>query len=283
MCALMAVAELIRLRYPAKCAICGGELARGAHAHWDKTAKTATCETCLADTDNPELMAAPLSEIDRGQAGASAAREYRRLHDARETRVRAQHKHLGGLLLAVTSEPQSTAAWDTGYQGESGNGAMLDRLREEGIAVLHDRGIPGSRANIDHIVVSQAAVFVVDSKRYKGRVERRDVGGFFRTDLRLYVGGRDRTKLVAGMTPQLDAVRKVLAERDEWHEVPVTPVLLFGDPDNWSLLDLRPLRFGDVVVLWRRALLKMIRADGVSRSIDVPELERALAIALPRA
>jgi hypothetical protein len=279
----MAVSELIRLRYPAKCAGCGCDLPRDTHARWDKPTKTATCEACVSHIEEPEIASVAPPQIDRGEAGGSAAREFRRRHDARETRIRSQHKHLGGLLLAVTDEPQSTTAWASGGQGETSNGAFLDRLREEGIAVLHDRRIPGSRANIDHVVISQTGVFVIDSKRYKGRVERRDVGGLFRTNLRLCVGGRDRTKLVSGMTPQLDAIRKVLVARDEWRDVPVTPVLLFGSPDNWSLLDFRPLRFGEVYVLWRKTLLKMIRADCASGEIDVSEVERALATALPRA
>jgi Nuclease-related domain len=66
------------------------------------------------------------------------------------------------------------------------------------MSVLHDRRIPGSRANIDHIVVAPCGVFVIDAKNYKGRVEKRDRGGFFSTDCRLYVGGRDKTPLVAG-------------------------------------------------------------------------------------
>ena len=140
---LMAVSELIRLRYPAKCAACGDDLPRGTRARWDKAKKTATCEACVTGVEKPELGVATLPEIDRGQPGASAAREYRRRHDQRQARVRSEHKHLGRLLLAVIPDPQSTTAWDTGYQGESGNGAMLDRLRAEGIAVLHDRRIPG--------------------------------------------------------------------------------------------------------------------------------------------
>jgi len=44
----VAAAELIRLRYPATCAGCGGALPRGLLAHWDKAAKTVTCETCIA-------------------------------------------------------------------------------------------------------------------------------------------------------------------------------------------------------------------------------------------
>ena len=63
----------------------------------------------------------------------------------------------------------------------------------------------------------------------------------------------------------------------------MTPTLLFMSDDNWSLLSLRPLRFNDVYVLWGKALGKLIRADSTGRSIDVTELERALATALPAA
>ncbi|MGD0713469.1 MAG: nuclease-related domain-containing protein [Gaiellaceae bacterium] len=225
----------------------------------------------------------PVEEIDRGRAGASAAREWKRRHERREVAVRAQHKHLGGLLLALSSDPHSTSSWATGARGEEEMGGSLDKLREQGIAVLHDRRIPGSRANIDHLVISRAGVFVVDTKHYKGRVEQRDVGGWFTTDLRLYVGGRDRSKLVAGMKPQVDAVRRALAGDDVWREVPVTAALLFMSDDNWSLLDFKPLRFGEVYALWGKALRKLIRADRAGQPIDVPELERALAVALPAA
>ena len=76
--------------------------------------------------------------------------------------------------------------------------------------------------------------------------------GWFTTDLRLYVGGRDRTKLVTAMKPQVEAVHGALADSDEWRDVPATPALLFMSDDNWSLLSLRPLRFNEVYVLWGR-------------------------------
>jgi hypothetical protein len=53
--------------------------------------------------------------------------------------------------------------------------------------------------------------------------------------------------------------------------------------DDWSLFAVRPLRFGDVHVIWVKALSKLIRVDGAQGSIDVPGLERSLAKALPRA
>jgi hypothetical protein len=90
--------------------------------------------------------------------GGSALREFERRRDAREQRVRERFPRIGGFLLAVTDEPQSTKAWDTGAAGEQVVGARLDGLTGDGLTVLHDRRIPGTRANIDHLVVSRAGV-----------------------------------------------------------------------------------------------------------------------------
>ena len=68
--------------------------------------------------------------------------------------------------------------------------------------LLHDCKVPKTRGNIDHIAVGPNGIWVIDAKHYKGAVARRDVGGFFREDLRLYVGGRDQTKLVTGVLGQ---------------------------------------------------------------------------------
>jgi hypothetical protein len=144
---------------------------------------------------------------------------------------------------------------------------------------LHDRRIPGSRANIDHLVVAPAGVFVIDAKNYKGRVERRDRGGWFSTDYRLYVGGRDKSALIAGMAKQADAVRAALAP--DLAQVPLTQAICFVSAD-WSLLA-QPLRFGEVQVLWPRALAKLLRAEGTLSREAITQIERRLALALPAA
>ncbi len=82
-------------------------------------------------------------------AGASAQREYERRKVKREERVRAKHPKIGGLILALSDDPQSTTAWASGARGEAALGARLDKHASETIAVMHDRRIPGTRANID--------------------------------------------------------------------------------------------------------------------------------------
>jgi hypothetical protein len=82
-------------------------------------------------------------------------------------------------------------AWRKGAEGERIVGSALDALCGGGVAsVLHDRKIPGSRANIDHIVVAPTGVFAVDAKRYSGRLEVRARGR------EIWIKGRNRSRLL---------------------------------------------------------------------------------------
>jgi hypothetical protein len=62
-------------------------------------------------------------------------------------------------------------AWRRGAAGERRTARLLDPLEREGWAVLHDLAVPGSRANIDHLVIGPGGVFVIDSKQYRGRLQ----------------------------------------------------------------------------------------------------------------
>lgn len=300
----MPAPKVIRLRYPARCASCDSELTCGTEALWDYETKRATCLTCFETEDErpgphapadlfelrPEEIVAPVEEpaaglverveeVDRGVAGGSAAREWRRRHERREREVRARWGRLGGIALALGEDPHSTSAWAYGANGEAMLGKLLDPLGEEGMAVLHDRRIPGSRANIDHLVVAPWGVFVIDAKNYKGRVERRDRGGFFSTDYRLYVGGRDKTALIAGLDKQVEAVRTAL--QPEFADVSICKTLCFVDAD-WSLFA-SPIELGGAHVLWPRALGKLIRTKGSLSREQITAIEQQLARTLPKA
>lgn len=47
--------------------------------------------------------------------------------------------------------------------------------------------LPRKTSNIDHIAVAASGVWVIDAKKYKGVVQPRDVGHFFKIDNRLFV------------------------------------------------------------------------------------------------
>ena len=76
------------------------------------------------------------------------------------------------------AEQQSTKAWDIGARGEERPGRQLDQLACETLRLLHDRRIPGGRANIDHLAVTRTGIYVIDAKKYKGRPQLKIEGGF---------------------------------------------------------------------------------------------------------
>jgi hypothetical protein len=64
-----------------------------------------------------------------------------------------------------------TVAWRRGAHGEQRTATLLRRLEPHGWVVLHDLAVPGSRANLDHLVIGPGGVFVIDSKQYTGRLQ----------------------------------------------------------------------------------------------------------------
>ena len=190
-------------------------------------------------------------------AGASAQREYERRRAKDEAMVRATwgSGRLGRIAVALTDEKQSTAAWKSGVTGESKVGAHLDAIASGQIIVLHDRRIPRTRANIDHIVVTRAGVWVVDAKRYQGKRPALSVeGGLFRPRVERLIVGGDRTKLVDGVLRQVRLVSDLVGP------VPVVGTLCFVDAD-WPMFG-GAFRTRGVEVLWPKKLVKMLTAAG---------------------
>jgi hypothetical protein len=255
-------------------------------AFWDAGAKTVTCLACLAGADVSTSNGGGGGELtlNRGVPGASARRRYERLHAKREQRAREKFGKLGGVYLALTSDPQSTVAWAQGSRGERLLGEYLEKIQDERVViVLHDRRIPGTRANIDHIAVTRSGViWAIDAKNYSGTVRRIDNGGWFSTDLRLYVGRRDCTKLVHGMAKQVHAIRAALGESViREFSVNVRSALCFVGAE-WSLFA-KPFEVGDVWIGWPKALDAQLRAVGGLAPEDLAPLARHIAGVLPAA
>jgi hypothetical protein len=61
-----------------------------------------------------------------------------------------------------------TLAWQRGAAGERHVARLLVPLDAHGWTVLHDLAVPGSKANIDHLVIGTPGVFVIDAKYYSG-------------------------------------------------------------------------------------------------------------------
>jgi hypothetical protein len=143
---------------------------------------------------------------------------------------------IGGFLHRVLPEPQADRAWSTGAIGESMVGRRLDSLSGAGVIALHDRRIPRSVANIDHIAVGRSGVYIIDTKRYQGaRVKKAQLGSIFNPGPpQLIVRGRNCTNLVSATVRQFDVVADALVDLPEAHGVPIMRMLVFVDSD-WSL------------------------------------------------
>jgi hypothetical protein len=271
----------MRLRYAGVCRVCGTGLPARAEAIYERTTKTVRClghdqdgvsthqEVAPAD---PSVAASP-PVVDVGTPGASARREFERRAKRREERIRAAHPKLGGLIHALSHDPQSTTAWDLGAVGEERLGRRLNELATDTLRVLHDRRIPGTRANIDHIAVTPTGVYVIDAKKYRGRQHLKVEGGLLRPRVeKLLVGTRDCSRVVEGVIKQVDVVRNLGCD------VPLHGVLCFVEAD-WPLIGGSFTTRG-VQVLPPKKLYAQLTAAG-SLDIDrIAALHQRLATAL---
>jgi hypothetical protein len=174
----------------------------------------------------------------------------------------------------VTVEPQATTAWAKGADGERRLARALERGLGDEAVILHDRRIPGSRSNIDHLIVGPSGVWVVDAKFYKGRIEQRDCGSLLARDWRLYVAGRDRSRLASGLQRQIEAATRALVDES----VPVHAALCFVSAE-WTMLS-RPFQQDGVWVLWPRELVNRVRRPSVLGRSSIDRISRTLAAAL---
>lgn len=154
--------------------------------------------------------ALPPAEVDIGDPGGSLQAEYERRSVAREARVRGRFPRMGGLLLALFEDPASTKAFSKGAEGERRVAARLAELSGPGVLFLHNRKLGRGRrdGDVDHVALTAGGVFVIDAKQYKNaKVRVRRTGGLLLpVREQLMVNGRDRSKLMASVSRQREAV-----------------------------------------------------------------------------
>lgn len=223
----------------------------------------------MANTDDP-----PTHDIDVGSPGASARDHYERLSRRDDDRLRRRFGRFAPIIAFLAGPKSSTEAWAVGAEGEERIGALLTRAVGRNGLVLHDRRIPGSRANLDHLAIVSSGVWVVDAKHYRGSLERRSAGGWFTPRQALYVGRRDQTAL-------LDSARwqQAVVARHVPPDVPVRAALCFTGVEVG--LFARPFVMGDVLVTWPKALVKTLDEPGRLDAGASHELARELARAFP--
>jgi hypothetical protein len=138
----------------------------------------------------------------------------------------------------------------------------------EGVAALHARAIPGTRARIDHITIGPSGVFVIDMHDQPGPVVRRDS--------RLFVGRDDRTDLVAAMKTPVDAVASALGDL----HLPISRALCFvgGDwPPTAPPFMLKGVWIGTATPLFR-----LVAQPGRLEPREIAAAAQLLAECLPK-
>ena len=267
----------LSLRFAGTCTVCGAEMPKGTRALHNAASKSVRHLDCAPS-------------LDRGSAGASARREYDRRTARDAARIEQQKQDIrdaygSGFIgkvatfLAVDDSPRrSTEVWKQGAVGEERVAAALDALAEVGVVALHDRRIPRTTANIDHLAITPWGVWVVDAKRYlRGRPDVVIEGGFLGVGgtQRLTVGGRKQDKLVTGVLGQVDRVAAVVGEAAE-----VRGMLCFVDAD-WPIFG-GHFSVRGVRVVWPNRMPKeLLRAE--EPTVDVEAVSRKLAAAFPPA
>ncbi|MGO4749587.1 nuclease-related domain-containing protein, partial [Streptomyces sp. 2MCAF27] len=104
-------------------------------------------------------------------------------------------------------------SWASGAAGEQATARLLAPLARRGYAVLHDRAIPGSRANLDHLVVGTFGAAYVDSKNWRSKKSKLVINGGL-----LRYGQYDQTKALKTVVWEARQAAKALG-------VPVRPIL----------------------------------------------------------
>lgn len=272
------------LRRDDVCTICALPLPAGTTAQWASQAKSVTCVDCVAvaPTDGALVAVEPArpepQAIDVGDPGRSAREEHDRRHAKHEAQIEQKWGtgRIGKVAKFLSDDPHTTKAWAEGATGEERVAQVLQERLGDRAVLLHDRKVPDTRGNIDHLAIASSGVWVIDAKKYKGKVEQRDVGGWFKTDLHLYVGGRDRTKTVNGLEWQVDAVTRALGTE----EVPIEPALSFVGAE-WPIFFAKPFRLHGVWVSWPAKLADLIAADGPLDPTDIDRIARLLSSRLP--
>jgi hypothetical protein len=112
---------------------------------------------------------------------------------------------------------QETEAWRKGAEGEERLGRRIQKLEQHGFRVLHDRLVPGSKANVDHLVIGPTGVFAVDAKNYSGKLTL--------SKGTLWHGRHPLTKTLATTRWEAERVSQTLSGPLGGHSPDVTPVM----------------------------------------------------------
>jgi hypothetical protein len=150
-----------------------------------------------------------------------------------------------------------TLAWRRGSAGERRTARLLSLLERRGWAVLHDLAIPGSKANIDHLVIGPGGVVVIDTKQYRGRLQLDPDGLLWHgrhlliATLRKLRWEADQADQVLGVADvQIVAIMAVHGANVPWGRLTADGVIVAPARQVPDLLEALPAILGPERVAW---------------------------------
>lgn len=190
-------------------------------------------------------------------AGQSAAARARQLRRARPW-WRRLLTHFG-----LLQPDRQAACYDAGAVGEQRTAELLAPLERDGWHILHDRAIPGSRANIDHVLIPPhgQSVIVLDTKywsRHRGTIDVNLAG-------HLVHGVADRHGAVTTVQWETDRASSLLI-------VPAWPVIVMHSAPVAG----GEVTVGGVIVADPERLMTLLRTHAKT---DHPDREAAARLA----
>lgn len=258
--------SLLTLHRGDTCMRCATAVPARSRAWWDRSSKSVVCVICEPVRSDDPLPPPPA--IERGTPRASTEREYQRraAEQGHEIGARSRPGLVGRAMKLLADEPPSRTADPNGAEGERRLARLLDTELRDAVT-LHDRKVPITRSNLDHLVIAPSGIWLIDAKRDAGEVECRSTGAFGSSEPRLFVNGRNQTRLIHAMGWHVAAVRAQL-DTIGFGEVPVHPVVCFTS-SRWARSTF-PFDVHGVLVTWPSALVDAIGAPG---ALDVRLVE----------
>jgi hypothetical protein len=239
------------LRYGGTCVACGGIIERREKGWHDPVHSKVMCTSCRppeGDLASPS----PGHESDTPSnpvGGSSALRVYERQKDRN---------------------------YRKGATGEYLMDQFLHRTLSDGEVILTDRRLPGTDANIDNVVVASSGVWIIDSKKWSGKIEYK-ASTLTGIDMHLFVGGEDRTTEIEKIYRLVIPIAQLVDDRS----VPICPALVFVEGD-WKLsitarhILKKPYKHVGVWISPPRLLAKLIKEPGPLDHDAVTKVGRVL-------
>lgn len=232
-------------------------------------------DTVPAATNKPAADL-PSRDVEIARAGASLRREAERRSAAARAAVLARHPILWRLLTPGAAG-RAAAAFDLGATGEQRAVARIAAALGDRVPILTNRGLGAGfrRGDLDLLVITTAAVWILDVKHYPGA----DIAVHRRRGT-LTVRGTDRGTFLIGLGRQAAAVRQALADGPV-PELPVRTALCFVG----ASLPLLSRRSVAGVSVWtpRQAVRGLRRSRGPLTGEQVEAVHRHLHRTLPPA